>query len=55
MTIEHITLDLVARVEAEGDDGEHEGTVVFDRITIGGGFRLAEGEEHSVPFTASLP
>ncbi|GAA2411391.1 sporulation protein [Streptomyces glaucosporus] len=53
--IEHITLELVARVEAETDGGEHQGTVVFDRFTVGGGFRLPEGAEHGVPFTVTLP
>ncbi|WP_432072531.1 sporulation protein [Streptomyces wuyuanensis] len=53
--IEQITLELVARVEAESDDGEHEGAVVFDRFTVGGGFRLAEGEQRSVPFSVTLP
>ncbi|MFI8091044.1 sporulation protein [Streptomyces sp. NPDC086080] len=53
--IEHITLELVARVEAEHEDGESEGVVVFDRFTVGGGFRLAEGEEHGVPFSVTLP
>ncbi|MDG9720141.1 sporulation protein [Streptomyces sp. DH24] len=53
-TIEHITLELVARVEAE-HDGESEGAVVFDRFTVGGGFRLAAGEAHSVPFSVMLP
>ncbi|WP_052863375.1 sporulation protein [Streptomyces niger] len=53
--IEHITLELVARVEAEHDDGEREGALVFDRFTVGGGFRLAEGERRSVPFTVRLP
>lgn len=53
--IEHITLELVARVEAETSDGEHEGAVVFDRFNVGGGFRLGEGEERSVPFTVTLP
>ncbi|SCK39786.1 sporulation-control protein [Streptomyces sp. SceaMP-e96] len=54
-TIEHITLELVARVEAEHDDGESEGAVVFDRFTVGGGFRLAAGEHRSVPFSIMLP
>ncbi|MEU6982116.1 sporulation protein [Streptomyces sp. NPDC046324] len=54
-TIEHITLELVARVEAEHEDGESEGMVVFDRFTVGGNLRLAEGEQRSVPFTVSLP
>ncbi|MFJ7268823.1 sporulation protein [Streptomyces sp. NPDC099050] len=54
-TIEHITLELVARVEAEHDDGESQGMVVFDRFTVGGGFRLAEGERRAVPFAMTLP
>ncbi|MEV1023253.1 sporulation protein [Streptomyces sp. NPDC050264] len=53
--IEHITLELVARVEAEHEDGEDHGVVTFDRFVAGGGFRLAQGVEHSVPFTATLP
>ncbi|GGL64800.1 sporulation protein [Streptomyces fumigatiscleroticus] len=53
--IEHITLELVARVEIEEDDGEGEGVVAFERFTVGGGFRLAAGERRSVPFTVTLP
>ncbi|CAM5482232.1 sporulation protein [Streptomyces griseomycini] len=53
--IEHITLELVARVEAEHDGGEGEGVVAFDRFTVGGGFRLAAGEERGVPFDVTLP
>ncbi|WP_432037901.1 sporulation protein [Streptomyces cucumeris] len=53
--IEHITLELIAHVEAEHEQGESEGAVVFDRRTVGGGFRLAEGERRSVPFTLTLP
>lgn len=53
--IEHLTLELVAGVEAEHDDGEDEGVVVFDRCTVSGGFRLAAGERRSVPFTLTLP
>ncbi|MFE2043872.1 sporulation protein [Streptomyces sp. NPDC059477] len=53
--IEEIGLELVARVEAEHDGGESEGTVVFDRFTVGGGFRLAAGEELSTPFRLTLP
>ncbi|WP_432034326.1 sporulation protein [Streptomyces antibioticus] len=54
-TVEHITLELVARVEAEHDGGESEGAVVFERFTVGGGFRLAAGELHSVPFSVAVP
>ncbi|SCF59196.1 sporulation protein [Streptomyces sp. Ncost-T10-10d] len=53
--IEHITLELVARVEAEHEEGESEGLVVFERFTVGGGFRLAEEERRSVPFSVTLP
>ncbi|CAL9658256.1 hypothetical protein SUDANB105_06893 [Streptomyces sp. enrichment culture] len=53
--IEHITLELVARVEAEYDDGESEGVVAFERYTVGGGFRLTGGEQRSVPFSVTLP
>ncbi|WP_320774720.1 sporulation protein [Streptomyces sp. CRN 30] len=53
--IEHITLELVAHVEAEHEDGESEGVVAFERFTVGGGFRLAEGTEQSVPFSVVLP
>ncbi|MFE0137815.1 sporulation protein [Streptomyces sp. NPDC059037] len=53
--IEHICLELVARAEAEHEDGESESTVVFDRFTVGGGFRLAEDEERSIPFSVTLP
>ncbi|WP_193776394.1 sporulation protein [Streptomyces sp. E2N166] len=54
--VEHVALELVARVEAEqGDHGEGEGVVVFGRHTVGGGFRLAAGERRGVPFTVPLP
>ncbi|GGS30262.1 sporulation protein [Streptomyces humidus] len=53
--IDHITLELVARVEAEHEEGESEGAVVFDRFTVGGGFRLGAGETRSVPFSLPLP
>ncbi|MFE3579655.1 sporulation protein [Streptomyces vinaceus] len=53
--IERVTLELVARVEAETEHGEHDGVVVFERFTVGGGFRLHEGERRSVPFAITLP
>ncbi|MER5964474.1 sporulation protein [Streptomyces sp. NPDC002057] len=54
-TVEHLTVELVAHVEAEHDGGESEGTVVFHRQVVGGSFRLAEGEPRSVPFSFPLP
>ncbi|MFE0602489.1 sporulation protein [Streptomyces sp. NPDC058892] len=53
--VEHITLELVARVEAETEHGEHDGVAVFERFTVGGGFRLHEGEQRNIPFTVALP
>ncbi|MFF9493529.1 sporulation protein [Streptomyces flaveolus] len=53
--VELVALELVARVEAEHADGESEGVVAFGRFTVGGGFRLAAGERHSVPFSVTLP
>ncbi|MGW5333895.1 sporulation protein [Streptomyces bauhiniae] len=53
--VDHITLELVARVEAEHEDGESEGSVVFERFTVGGGFRLGEGEQRAVRFDVPLP
>lgn len=53
--IEHVTLELLARVEADHEDGERDGAVVFGRFSVGGGFRLAEGEERTVPFAITLP
>ncbi|MEV7281343.1 sporulation protein [Streptomyces sp. NPDC093111] len=54
-TVEHLTLELLARVEAEHEDGESEGTMVFHRHTVGGAFRLAAGEAHSIPFSLPVP
>ncbi|WP_411083331.1 sporulation protein [Streptomyces sp. cmx-18-6] len=55
VTVERISLLLVARVEADGHDEEREGTVVLEQFTVGGGFRLTEGAELAVPFTVTLP
>ncbi|MGW2045708.1 sporulation protein [Streptomyces sp. NPDC001858] len=53
--IEEIGLELVARVEAEHEEGESEGVVAFERYVVGGGFRLGEDEERRVPFTVAVP
>ncbi|MFI5639394.1 sporulation protein [Streptomyces goshikiensis] len=54
-TVDHITLELIARVEAEHEHGESEGAIAFERFTVGGGFRLAEGEHRTLPFAITLP
>ncbi|WP_338674486.1 sporulation protein [Streptomyces sp. SCSIO 30461] len=53
--IDHITLELVAHIEAERDHGESEGTFAFGRLPVAAGFRLGEGEHHSVPFAIIVP
>ncbi|MGW2820110.1 sporulation protein [Streptomyces sp. NPDC001443] len=53
--VEHIALELVARVEAEHEEGESEGFVVFERFVVGGAFRLGEEARYSVPFQVTLP
>ncbi|MBW1602327.1 sporulation protein [Streptomyces sp. JJ66] len=53
--IEQVELELVARVEAEHEEGEEHGIVGFARFTVGGGFRLTEEAEESVPFAVPLP
>ncbi|MFC7880658.1 sporulation protein [Streptomyces sp. NPDC057376] len=54
--VEHIVLELVARVETEhGEHGEGEGVVAFGRHTVGGPFRLAAGARQEVPFSVPLP
>ncbi|WP_327185644.1 sporulation protein [Streptomyces sp. NBC_01334] len=53
--IEEIGLELLARVEAEGEEGESVGTVAFERYVVGGGFRLGADEERSVPFSVTVP
>ncbi|MEU8765142.1 sporulation protein [Streptomyces sp. NPDC048659] len=54
-TIEHVTLELVARVETEHEDGESEGALVFHRHVVGGQFTLAAGEHRGVPFSFPVP
>ncbi|AGI89892.1 sporulation protein [Streptomyces albidoflavus] len=53
--ISEITLELIARVEAETEEGEQHGTVAFERYVVGGGFRLAAETEQVVPFSVVLP
>lgn len=52
--IEHIALELVARVEAETHDRQDEGVISFERFLLGGDFRLAEAEQRGVPFAVPL-
>ncbi|MBI0319480.1 sporulation protein, partial [Streptomyces javensis] len=53
--LEHLALELVAGVEAGYGGEEHEGGVAFDRLRLGGGFRLDAREHRDVPFTIHIP
>ncbi|WP_432153228.1 sporulation protein [Streptomyces tricolor] len=53
--VEHIGLELIARVEAEHAEGGSEGAVAFERFTVGGGFRLGGQEERELAFSVPLP
>ncbi|MBP8537683.1 sporulation protein [Streptomyces sp. MK37H] len=53
--LEHLALELVAGVQAGYGGEEHEGGVVFDRLQLGGGFRLDAREHRDIPFTIHIP
>ncbi|MGP3940787.1 sporulation protein [Streptomyces sp. 6N106] len=53
--IEHLALELVARVAAGHGGEERAGGVVFDRLRLSGGFRLDTREHKDVPFTLHIP
>ncbi|MEU1941082.1 sporulation protein [Streptomyces sp. NPDC020125] len=53
--IEHLALELVARVDAGHAGEEGPGGVVFDRLRLTGGFRLDTREHRDIPFTFHIP
>ncbi|MBW1604120.1 sporulation protein [Streptomyces sp. JJ66] len=53
--VEHVTLELAARVEHEHAQGEDVGVLTFARVTLAGGFRLGAGERLALPFDVTLP
>ncbi|MFE2184073.1 sporulation protein [Streptomyces sp. NPDC059455] len=53
--LEHLALELVAGVEAGYGGEEHQSGVVFDRLRLGGGFRLDAREHRDIPFTIHIP
>ena len=53
--IQHITLTLVTRAEAEYGDSEHTGLAEFLRVPVTGPFRLAAKEERAIPFQFQVP
>lgn len=55
VTIEHVAVGLVTRVEIESEYGEHDGLVEFCRVGVAGGLRLGEGERVSLPLRVPVP
>jgi len=55
VTIEHVTIGLVTRVEVEGGDSEHSAVVEFHRATVSGALQLPAGSKHSIPFQLPVP
>ncbi|MFI0423604.1 sporulation protein [Spongiactinospora sp. 9N601] len=53
--IEHVTLGLVAKAEAEHAEGEHEGLAEFHRARVAEPFTLRKGEQRTIPFQIPLP
>jgi sporulation-control protein len=53
--IERVTLDLVARVEVEGDDVEYDANIAFHQATVSGAFHLPQEQEYSLPFSMPVP
>jgi sporulation-control protein len=51
VTIEHIALGLVTRVES----GHGDGLAEFLRVPVSGQFRLAKGERRDIPFNFPVP
>src|SRR5690606_1308490 len=55
VTIEHVALGLVTRVEVESGDSEYESTMEFHRMPVAGSFVLAAGEQRQIPFSFPVP
>ena len=55
VTIEHVALGLVTRVEVEGHDADYDTTMEFHRLAVAGGFTLAKGERRDIPFQFPVP
>jgi sporulation-control protein len=55
VTIEHVALGLVTRVEVEGHDSEYDTTVEFHRLQVSGGFVLGKEERRDIPFQFPVP
>jgi sporulation-control protein len=51
VTVEHIALGLVTRIESEHGDG----LVEFCRVLVSGGFPLGQGERRDLPFSFPVP
>lgn len=55
VTIEHVTLGLVTRIETEHGGHDGDATVEFHRAVVAGQFRLAAEENKTIPFQVPVP
>lgn len=53
--VEHVTVDLVTRVEQEHGDHEATGSMSFLRARVGGPMTLQPGTRQAIPFQLQLP
>lgn len=53
--VQGITMDFTAVVEVERDGQEHHANYSFHRAGISGGFGLARGAAHTIPFSIPVP
>jgi len=53
--IQRITLGLVTRMESEHGEEEANAVVEFHRVDAAGAFRLAPGQDQSIPFQFEVP
>ncbi|QUH02604.1 sporulation protein [Saccharopolyspora erythraea] len=55
VTIEHVALGLVTRIETEHGGHDGDAVVEFHRVVVAGRFELAEGEDRVIPFEFPVP
>lgn len=55
VSIDHVALGLVTRVEIEGGGSEYDSVVEFHRLPVAGAFALPAGQQRQIPFAFPVP
>jgi sporulation-control protein len=55
LTIDHVTVGLVTRVQIPAGEAEHDGLVEFHRVTVSDGLQLRQGEQVTLPVRLPMP